>query len=81
MFSGWERCNPSSIILFPNQPDPSVQVPSGQFPEDDLKQFLMQFVADGTISKYAIPDRVIAAEEIPKTSVGKLDKKLIRQNV
>ena len=32
----------------------------------------------GTISKYAVPDRVHFVDAIPKTSVGKLDKKVIR---
>ena len=30
------------------------------------------------ISKYAVPDRVYFVDAIPKTSVGKLDKKVIR---
>ena len=34
--------------------------------------------AAGAVSRYAVPDRVIFVEAIPKTSVGKLDKKLIR---
>jgi fatty-acyl-CoA synthase len=53
----------------------------GDFPADDVRQFLMQFVESGTMSKYAIPDRFEIVTEIPKTSVGKLDKKLIRQQV
>ncbi len=32
----------------------------------------------GAVSKYAVPDRVYFVDAIPKTSVGKLDKKLIR---
>ena len=32
----------------------------------------------GAISKYAVPDRVYFVDAIPKTSVGKLDKKVIR---
>ena len=30
------------------------------------------------MSKYAVPDRVYFVDAIPKTSVGKLDKKVIR---
>jgi fatty-acyl-CoA synthase len=30
------------------------------------------------ISKYAVPERVVFAESIAKTSVGKLDKKVLR---
>lgn len=51
------------------------------FPADEVKTFLMQFVEDGTIAKYYIPDEFIAVESIPKTSVGKLDKKVIRKQV
>ena len=32
----------------------------------------------GAISKFAVPDRVYFVDAIPKTSVGKLDKKVIR---
>jgi fatty-acyl-CoA synthase len=60
-------------------------VPEGDttedFPADEVREFLMKFVDDGTISKYAVPDRFVVVREIPKTSVGKHDKKLIRQKV
>jgi fatty-acyl-CoA synthase len=36
------------------------------------------FAARGAISRYAVPDRVLFVDAIPKTSVGKLDKKVIR---
>jgi len=35
----------------------------------------------GEISKWAIPDELIFVDRIPKTSVGKLDKKLLRQDI
>ena len=37
-----------------------------------------EFAERGAISKYAVPDRVYFVDAIPKTSVGKLDKKVIR---
>ena len=40
---------------------------------------LMAFVESKQISKYAVPDRVLFVEAIEKTSVGKLDKKVLRQ--
>jgi fatty-acyl-CoA synthase len=46
--------------------------------EEVLKQFMKICASEGKIPKYAIPDRYIITEEIPKTSVGKIDKKLIR---
>ena len=46
--------------------------------EDVIRQQVEQFAGRGAISKYAVPDRVYFVESIPKTSVGKLDKKVIR---
>jgi fatty-acyl-CoA synthase len=51
----------------------------GTVSEQDLKDFVMGFVQDGTIPKYGLPDRIEQVEEIPKTSVGKLNKKEIRK--
>lgn len=45
---------------------------------DAIKQYLSKYVDDGTISKWAIPEEITVVSEIPKTSVGKLDKKVIR---
>ncbi len=49
--------------------------------EDDLRAFMMEFVDQQVISKWAVPDRFYIVEEIPKTSVGKLNKKMIRENL
>lgn len=46
--------------------------------EEDLRSFMMKFVEAGIIEKWAIPDRFIFLDEIPRTSVGKIDKKLLR---
>jgi fatty-acyl-CoA synthase len=40
---------------------------------------LLGFVTAGTLSKTAIPERILFVEAIDKTSVGKMDKKLLRQ--
>ncbi len=45
---------------------------------DGLRAHVMIHVEHGVISKYAVPDRVEFVETIAKTSVGKLDKKLLR---
>jgi fatty-acyl-CoA synthase len=44
---------------------------------------LLLHVANQQISKYAVPEveRIEFVTEIPKTSVGKIDKKLLRQRV
>ncbi len=43
-----------------------------------LKEHLKPFVERGVINKWAIPSQIALVTEIPKTSVGKLDKKRIR---
>ncbi len=50
----------------------------GQVLPEDLRAFLMQFVEQGVISKWAVPDTIRFVDDIPKTSVGKMDKKVIR---
>ncbi|HTZ69075.1 MAG TPA: fatty acid--CoA ligase, partial [Acetobacteraceae bacterium] len=61
---------PMAIIVL--QPDRTGDVAS-------IKSHIMRAVEAGHISKYALPDRIEFAAEIPKTSVGKLDKKVLRQ--
>jgi fatty-acyl-CoA synthase len=46
---------------------------------DEIKAHLKEFVSLGVISKYGVPDRIVFVDAIPKTSVGKIDKKLLRQ--
>jgi fatty-acyl-CoA synthase len=46
--------------------------------EDAIRRHVAEFAGRGTISKYAVPDKVYFVDAIPKTSVGKLDKKVIR---
>ena len=45
---------------------------------DEVVKFLQKYVKNGTINKWAIPSRIDMVEAIPKTSVGKIDKKRIR---
>jgi fatty-acyl-CoA synthase len=45
---------------------------------ETIKTFLEDFIASGTINKWAIPNRIFFEKELPKTSVGKVDKKQIR---
>jgi fatty-acyl-CoA synthase len=40
---------------------------------------LKQFVESGRINKWAIPQDIRIVTEIPKTSVGKINKKWIRE--
>jgi fatty-acyl-CoA synthase len=43
-----------------------------------VRQHIAAFVEKGVISKYGIPDQVLIVEALDKTSVGKLDKKVLR---
>ncbi len=44
-----------------------------------LRAHIMRRAEEGVISKYAVPERVEFVDAIARTSVGKLDKKVLRQ--
>jgi fatty-acyl-CoA synthase len=44
-----------------------------------IKDHLKVFADKGIISKYGIPEKIIFIESIPKTSVGKINKKALRE--
>lgn len=46
--------------------------------EAEIKRYMMTFADKGVISKYGVPERVLFVEALDKTSVGKLDKKVLR---
>jgi fatty-acyl-CoA synthase len=50
-----------------------------QVSEAEIKAHLQDFAARGVISRYGVPERIVFVEALPKTSVGKLDKKVLRQ--
>ncbi|MBT8365140.1 MAG: fatty acid--CoA ligase [Deltaproteobacteria bacterium] len=52
----------------------------GKVTPQELKQFLKQFAAEGKIPKYGVPEKFVFMDSIPKTSVGKLDKKVLRKD-
>ena len=47
--------------------------------EDAVRAHLRSFGEQGVISKWAVPERVVIAKEIDKTSVGKINKKALRE--
>lgn len=51
----------------------------GKVTEEEIRRHFMRFVDEGTITKWAVPDKIGFVEALPKTSVGKLDKKVMRQ--
>src|SRR6266851_1972091 len=52
---------------------------AGTIGEDEIKAYVAGYAEKGVISKWAVPRRVLVVDMIDKTSVGKLDKKLLRQ--
>lgn len=47
--------------------------------DTELTEFFIKFVENGTIPKFGVPNRLLFVNEIAKTSVGKINKKEIRQ--
>jgi fatty-acyl-CoA synthase len=47
--------------------------------EEELRGHLMKFVEEGKITKWAVPDRFVFVDELPKTSVGKINKRELRE--
>ena len=58
-----------------------VAKPDAKVDADEVRAHLLSQVASHRISKYAVPevDRIAFVSEIPKTSVGKINKKLLRE--
>lgn len=54
--------------------------PGAHATQADLKAHVREFASRGLISTYAVPEHVAFADEIPKTSVGKIDKKALREH-
>jgi fatty-acyl-CoA synthase len=48
---------------------------------DDIKGIVKQFAEDGLISRYAIPEQVRFVQTLARTSVGKINKKAIREEI
>jgi fatty-acyl-CoA synthase len=49
--------------------------------EDDIKQHVLSFTTSGKISKYAVPQTVKFVETLARTSVGKVNKKALREQI
>jgi fatty-acyl-CoA synthase len=52
---------------------------SGRVHEADILAHLETFASRGSISKYGIPEKIQFVDRLPKTSVGKIDKKRLRE--
>ncbi|MEZ0606989.1 fatty acid--CoA ligase [Fibrella sp. WM1] len=53
----------------------------GKLEPKAIKDALQHRIEQGELNKWYIPDRIVFVPEIPKTSVGKLDKKRIRSEM
>jgi len=58
-----------------------VKKPGAEADEKGIKDLVLDYANKGVISKYGVPDRVKFVDALPRTSVGKLDKKLMRANM
>ena len=67
----WGERPMALVVLKPEQ--------RGKVDQAAIRAHLSAFVDQKLISKYAVPDRVEFDDAIEKTSVGKLDKKVLRQ--
>jgi fatty-acyl-CoA synthase len=56
-----------------------VAKPCHEVSEGQIRAHLQGFVEKGIITSYSVPDRIVFVEALPKTSVGKLDKKVMRE--
>ncbi len=54
---------------------------AGKIDSGALRSFLLNYVEQGLLSKWGVPDTFLMVDAIPKTSVGKIDKKVIKRNV
>lgn len=49
--------------------------------EEDLKEFYMSFVDKGQLPLYGVPNKILLIDSIAKTSVGKINKREIRNMI
>jgi fatty-acyl-CoA synthase len=77
--------NDVAVIAVPHQlwgerPVALVVFKPGEYADDaSLRDHLTQFVQSGQIAKMAVPDRFLVVPSLERTSVGKFNKKLLRE--
>jgi fatty-acyl-CoA synthase len=55
-------------------------VPKTEYKNNITEKEIIEFLkSTGKLAKWQLPDKIIFVEEIPKTSVGKIDKKVLRE--
>jgi fatty-acyl-CoA synthase len=63
---------PLALIVRDPEAEPAVS-------EDDVKAHVMTYCDKGVISKYGVPQKILFIEALAKTSVGKINKKALRE--
>jgi fatty-acyl-CoA synthase len=53
--------------------------PGSPVNEAEIRAHLHDFATRGVISRYGMPDGIFFVDELPKTRVGKLDEKILRE--
>ena len=61
---------PIALVVARSANDPSLAA--------DVRKWVQDHVDDASLSKFAMPDRIILVEALEKTSVGKIDKRILR---
>ena len=60
----------------------AIIVPKGSAEEqvtaEAMQEHLQKSVTEGVLAKWAVPEHYVFVEELPRTSVGKIDKKVLR---
>ncbi len=85
MISSYPGVVDAAVIGIPDdkwgeRPFALVVVKAGvEITEKDLVEHMQKYVDKQVINKWAIPDRFVFVDDIPKTSVGKISKKRIRE--
>jgi fatty-acyl-CoA synthase len=59
-------------VIVPRNPEQTVTL-------EMIQTHLAPYIESGSLSRYALPDAIIALPSLPKTSVGKVNKKALRQ--
>jgi len=52
----------------------------GKVTAEDMQKYMADYAVKGKIPKYGVPEKYIFVDEIPKTSVGKINKIQLRKN-
>lgn len=55
-----------------------VKKPGAEVTEEEIRELVAGYAEKGIISRYGIPERIKFIDSLPRTSVGKLDKKVMR---